>query len=144
MQLRLRNRMSYPWGNAVLGSPLMAVIAAGNDRESIFDAIFSRRCYATTGARILREFSADGHPMGEEFRGFGEPLFEVRVHGEQAIRAIHLKKDGHTIHTWSPGSGTLDTSFSYREKADARGHFYYVVVNQVDGQRAISSPIWID
>ena len=122
----------------------MAVMAAGNDRVSIFDAIFARRCYATTGARILLEFSADGHSMGEEFVGTREPLFEVKVHGEQAIRTVQLKKDGHTIHTWTPESGTLDTSVSYREKADARGHFYYAIVNQVDGHRAISSPIWID
>ncbi len=144
VQSRLRNRMSYPWGNAVLGSPLMAVMALRNDRESIFDAIFARRCYATTGARILLEFSADGHRMGQEFAGTGQPLFAVKVHGEQAIRTVQLKKDGRTIHTWTPESGTLDTHVSYREEADARGHFYYVIVNQVDGQRAISSPIWID
>ena len=141
---RLRNRMSYPWGKAVLGSPLMAVMAARNSRESIFDAIFARRCYATTGARILLEFSADGHGMGEEFAGTGSPLFVVTVHGEQAIHTVQLKKDGHAIHTWTPESGTLDTSVSYREEADARGHFYYVIVNQADGHRAISSPIWVD
>ena len=141
---RLRNRMSYPWGQAVLGSPLMAVMATGNDREAIFDAIFARRCYATTGARILLEFSADGHDMGEEFVGTGAPLFEVIVRGEQALRTVHLKKDGRTLHTWTPESDTLDTSLSYREEADARGHFYYVIVNQVDGHRAISSPIWVD
>ena len=144
VQARLRNRMSYPWGKAVPGSPLMAVMAERNDRASIFDAIFARRCYATTGARILLEFSADGHGMGEEFAGTGEPLFEVKVHAEQAIRSIQLKKDGRAIHTWTPQSGTLDTSASYREEADDRGHFYYVIVNQEDGQRAISSPIWVD
>ncbi|NIS74992.1 MAG: DUF3604 domain-containing protein, partial [Deltaproteobacteria bacterium] len=34
-------------------------------RHSIYDALRARRCYATTGERIIVEFWVDGHFMGE-------------------------------------------------------------------------------
>ena len=43
---------------------LVAVAATGLTRGEVFDALHDRRTYATTGARILLEFSAGGIGMG--------------------------------------------------------------------------------
>ena len=48
-------------------SGLTAVYAKELSREAILDALKHRRCYATTGHRIIVEFSINGHFMGEEF-----------------------------------------------------------------------------
>ena len=45
---------------------LTAVYAPDNTRQAVFDALYNRRCYATTGARIALRFSIDEHVMGEE------------------------------------------------------------------------------
>ena len=51
-----------------VASGLAAVWAAENTREALFDAMRDRQCYATTGERILIEFSINGESMGSETR----------------------------------------------------------------------------
>lgn len=46
---------------------LTCVLAEDLSREALFNAIKSRRCYGTTGARIHLEFTINGHHMGEVF-----------------------------------------------------------------------------
>ena len=58
--------------------------------EGIFDALRTRRSYATTGARILIQFDADGHMMGEEYTAATPPTFSFRVLGTAPIEAVEL------------------------------------------------------
>jgi hypothetical protein len=51
----------YPGG-------LTAVLAKELTREAVLDALRARRCYATTGPRVLLEFTVDGAPMGSVLR----------------------------------------------------------------------------
>ena len=50
-------------------------------REAVFDAIRARRCYATTGKRIIVDFRIDDHWMGEEFKSRNAPHIAVKVVG---------------------------------------------------------------
>src|SRR5262249_14767003 len=58
---------SYP-GDRQIHTPfsggLCAVWAKQRTRESIFAALRKRRCYGTTGARIVVKFGLGDHPMG--------------------------------------------------------------------------------
>ncbi|MGH9338506.1 MAG: DUF3604 domain-containing protein [Acidobacteriota bacterium] len=139
-----RRRFAHPWGKTVLGSPLMAVLATENDREPIFDAIFNRRTYATTGARILLDFRAGRHRMGEEFSASDPPHFTVEVRGTAPLHRIRLKKDGEVVFEEQFSREALDAEVSWIDSKDYKGHFYYAVIDQIDGQRAVSSPIWVD
>jgi hypothetical protein len=141
---RRRHYKQYPWGQAILGSPLSAVFAKNNRRKDILDAIFARHCYATTGARIMLEFRMDGHDMGEEFIATGPPEIEIRVVAQAPIASIDIKKDGQVLISKSFGENVQEANVTHVVSDDYTGRFFYVVVNQVDGQRAISSPIWID
>jgi len=89
-------------------------------------------------------FEAGGHPMGSEYEPDAPPQFEIKVQGTAPIQAVHLKKDGEVLKTFRPQDGSRRFSASYRESSDYRGHFYYAVVDQANGQRAIASPIWAD
>ena len=40
-----------------------AVAATGLTREEIFDALYHRRTYGTTGVKILLDFAIDGKPI---------------------------------------------------------------------------------
>ncbi|MFN8177401.1 MAG: CehA/McbA family metallohydrolase [bacterium] len=51
----------YPGG-------LTAVLAKELTRAAVLDALRARRCYATTGQRVLLEFTVDGQMMGSEIR----------------------------------------------------------------------------
>lgn len=47
-----------------IANGLTCVLAESLTRDAVFDALTSRRCYGTTGARIALDFTANGHPMG--------------------------------------------------------------------------------
>jgi hypothetical protein len=70
---------------------LTAVFAPALTREAIHAALQARRCYATTGARMLVEFLVDGHPMGTEFtRGPGAVAVAARVTGTAPLARLEV------------------------------------------------------
>jgi hypothetical protein len=52
------------WDKQEIGMALIAVQADQLTRESIFSAMYNRRVYATSGARIALDFTVAGQPMG--------------------------------------------------------------------------------
>ncbi len=69
---------------------LTCVYAEALTREGILEALRARRCYGTSGQRILLEVSADGHPMGSEFRAPSPPEIAVRVLATSPIERVDL------------------------------------------------------
>ena len=84
-----------------LRNGLTAVLAEELTRESIWEALHNRRCYATTGERIRLRFEVDGHPMGSEVTGTGNPQIKFQVAGTCAIERVDLFRGTECIHTWS-------------------------------------------
>ena len=69
---------------------LTALFAAELTLAGVHEALRARRCYATTGARILLDVTADGHPMGEDVRAAAAPEIVVSVTGTGALESITL------------------------------------------------------
>jgi len=92
---------SYP-GSSSFGvyGGLTCVLARELSREGIWQAIKARRCYATSGQRILLEVAAAGHAMGEEFTAQGAPHFSVRAEGTAAIEEVRLLRGLETVYTY--------------------------------------------
>ncbi len=149
---------------------LTAVLAEKLDRASIFEAIRDRRNYATTGARIVLEFTADGAPMGSIRTASGPLTLAVRVEGTAPIDRIEIvrnlrdtfaavrmrqtpgapeaeyvlydPKEPQAV-TWLPAADARRVSFTVQDSPDASGETsWYVRVTQADGEQAWSSPIW--
>lgn len=135
---------------------LAVVWAEANTREAIFDALQRRRAYATTGTRILLEFRADGHWMGEEYSTVAPPLLDVKVAGSNRIRSVEIIKYNGTefrsIRTVKPDTEVC--VFQHRDADFTGDSMYYVRVSQVDEhyrspwskptrEMAWSSPVWV-
>ena len=69
---------SHNWDTQEIGMALIAVQAEQLTRESIFRALYDRRVYATSGARILLDFRVAGQPMGSEVRTDDAPRDRCR------------------------------------------------------------------
>ncbi len=78
---------------------LAAVYAAENTREAIFEALKARRCYATTGERIVLEVEADGHPMGAEYRADRPSTLTVRAIGVGPLEKVEILRGEAVVHT---------------------------------------------
>jgi 5'-nucleotidase / UDP-sugar diphosphatase len=150
---------------------LTAVLAEKLDRASIFEAIRSRRNYATTGARIVLEFTVDGAPMGSILTAKGPLTLAVRVEGTAPVDRVEIIRnlrdtfaavrmhqtpgalDGEYVLydpkdpqgvAWLPEKDTRRVSFAAQDSPDAAGETsWYVRVTQADGEQAWSSPVWV-
>lgn len=116
---------------------LAAVQSEGRSRADIMKAMRARRCYATSGVKILLDLRADGRPMGSAFdevkpvrltgvaTGTG-PLASVELVGPDGVVAEGVV---------SGDSGELATT--------AQAPWLYLRVKQADGEMAWSSPVFM-
>ena len=121
---------------------LTAVFAPQLTRKAIFTALRERRTYATTGARILLNFEANGLRMGEEGRLSTPVAISVRVAGTAPLESITIVRNNEDVHV-APGTG-LDQELTWQDSDPGPGSWYYVRVVQEDGHLAWDSPIWLD
>ncbi len=121
---------------------LAAVQATARTRTAILHALRARRCYATSGAKILLDVRATTDtvtdaPMGAALDA-GHATIRVIAHGTAPIRALRLVgRDGVTL-ACVAGHGP-DASL----EAVVSGPFAYARVEQEDGELAWSSPVFL-
>lgn len=123
---------------------LAAVWAEELSYEGIWRALRERRTYGTTGARILLEFFADGHPMGSECFPLAPPRLRGRVVGTAPLRRVELMRceGGVWSVAWS-ACGGREAAFDFTDGEPGGEKIYYLRVEQEDGHCAWSSPIWL-
>jgi len=134
---------------------LAAVWADALTREGIFDAIRERRCYATTGERILVDFSVDDVPMGQSAqRPKGSRLrIVLRVWGTDLLLRVEILRYRFGVDrgfcpilSVPPRPETMDAEFEVEDEF-AGDALYYARVTQEPlawPAMAWTSPIWID
>jgi hypothetical protein len=117
------------------------VYTPAQTRQAIFDSILRRHTYGATD-NIVLEFWLGDRFMGDDFAATEPQTIKVKVIGTAPVEAIHLIRDGNYIHKTSPG--TEKAEMEYRDNDAGRGrHWYYVRVEQRNGELAWSSPIWV-
>ena len=123
---------------------LAAVLAPKLTRAAVFDALYNRRCYATTGARTYLDFRLAGHLMGSEIKSAaGATLpYEIAVGGTDSIARIELIQNNRRATVWSHDG--RDFVRLEGELVIDRSCWTYVRVTQTDRNMAWSSPIWVD
>lgn len=128
-----RVRRVYPGG-------LTAVYAKELKREDIFQALYQRHCYATTGARIAVNFQINGKLPGDILEKTDRLNVTAIVAGTDIITCLELIYNGSVIHQFEANKTDVSIQLEIPEVKDG---YYYLRVNQVDGNRAWTSPIYI-
>jgi parallel beta-helix repeat protein len=110
-------------------------------RGDILNSLRNRKCYATSGVRIVLDFTVDEHPMGSEFI---HPVntnvtANIIVNGTTNITTIEFIKNGNIIGTKSDCGVNCIYSLNTTITEDS---YIYARVNQRE-RYAWSSPIWI-
>ncbi len=127
----------YPRGLAAVWSEELSY-------EGIWRALWNRRAYGTTGARIILELFADELPMGSEYFPLAPPRLHGRVVGTAPLRKVELMRceGGEWSVAWS-ACGGREAAFDFTAGEPAGETVYYLRVEQEDGHCAWSSPIWL-
>ena len=111
-------------------------------RAAVFRAMKARRTFGAT-ARIRLVVTAGEHWMGEVIRLPRFPRVDIEVDGTAPIRAVGVTVDGKVVANLPADGKSARLSFTPKDLAAGR-HWLYVLVLQEDGNRAWSSPIWVD
>jgi len=161
--------LSHPGDDVRKGYPptaykpgLLGVWAEELTRQALWDALFARRCYATTGARMIVLFAVNAYPMGSEFNLSKEPdarhcrTIKVSVSGVALIEKVEIICNNQVVHTIA-GDGKQDINFAWEDKRafeeialqpakwTAKPFvFYYARIKQTDREMAWASPVWVD
>ncbi len=140
---------------------LTAVLAEELTREGIWQALWSRRCYATNGPRLVLWFAVGGHPMGSELAGEDARALaerrriEVKVIGTRPIERITIVRNNEDWRSEQVGGYEADLELEDDTRLqdippaagaarDGLAAWYYVRVLQEDAGLAWSSPVWVE
>ena len=134
---------------------IAAVWANELTREAIFDALHDRQCYATTGERILVDFSIDGITMGCSAKVPKGKTVKVnlRVWGTATLVRVEILRfrfgvDSSfvTILSESPRPETMDAAFEFEDKMLCNCMYYARITQEPLDWPAMAwtSPIWLD
>jgi hypothetical protein len=93
-----RPGFTYPSGGFTTKGGYTGVYAKELTREALWEALWSRCCYATTGERMILHIDVDGHKMGEEFETDKPPKISVRIMGTAPLHEVEVKRGVETIH----------------------------------------------
>lgn len=135
-----------PEGYSEILSPgLVGIWAKDLSRESVFEALWNRRVFATTKNRSYLEFSINGQPMGAEIQADKELLIQVKVVGDTPITKVELIQEGEVVQSKEPDSkDTKELTCEWKEAFDSDSTWYYVRVSMEQEHLAWSSPIWVE
>ncbi|MSP54560.1 MAG: DUF3604 domain-containing protein [Myxococcales bacterium] len=167
--LRQGNRMGFigssdnhdgwlgnPFSKKNVQSGFAAIQAPALTRADLFGGLQQRSTYATTGERIVLDYSAtDGAEiaMGQQYVAL-EPTFNWAVHGTQPVTTVTLfsiRIDPgarvETLQTWTPNALDATGSFSYPWDGADRAVWLEVgqAAEPLNGgtDQAWGSPIWL-
>jgi hypothetical protein len=127
-----------------VGEAQVAVLAEENTRRGVFSALYNRRCYATTGDRIVVDFRVNGATMGSEIRASTPPSIEAKVIGTAALRQVEIIKDGRSVYQVKPAAESVEFVWRDADYPRARSSYYCLKVVQTNDEEAWSSPVWVD
>ncbi|MFP3904021.1 MAG: hypothetical protein ACLFWB_07250 [Armatimonadota bacterium] len=137
------------------GRGLTGVLTNDLSREGIYQALWERRCYGTSGEQMLIFFAMGEHLMGSDLDEWQGPReFTARVAGTAELESVELLRNNQVIERVEPGDLTFEGTFCDNDDlADVMVEpyfrtkkpfcFYYLRATQIDGHMAWASPIWI-
>lgn len=139
---------------------LTAILADTLSRAELFEALYHRHCYATTGDRIILNYTLAQKKMGSELSTADKPGLETIRHisgyvaGTSPIETIEIIRNGQVKRHFEPKCDHFDFEWDDLDslesvclkdpKSNALFSFYYIRVKLKNGHMAWGSPIWID
>ncbi len=129
-----------PWLGGLTG-----LFVNAKRRQDVFDALYQRRCYATSGVPVYVWLRAGEIEMGSEGIVRGPIDLEYEVASELQIQSLEVIRDGCSVEVFRPGSTGAKGTWREPGILDPGWHSYYLRVQFRDRQPALawSSPVYI-
>ncbi len=121
---------------------IMGVWAPELTREGIFDALWDRRCFATTNVRTPIRFSVCGAFMGQSAACEDERAIHLWAASEVPIVRATIVRNGEDWRTTEPGERIVN--WRVEDAASFSSDCYYARIERADGRLGWASPVWVN
>ena len=129
----------------------MVVLSSTRTREGLMEAIRSMRFYASNDCNLQLDFKNNNRPMGSQTVNAGVPSLMLSVSDPdlELVTSVELwggevgaAAPGAALKTGSGNSLNFTSGDANNIQPDNTTFYYYAVVTQEDGNKAVTSPIW--
>lgn len=133
------------WANKFVqaGSGRTVALCEKLSRSTVFDALFERRAYATTGAPILADFSLNDTPMGGVAPACANKHISLQVTAPSPIKRIEILKNGQTLCSEQIDAMSVHYKYNDAQQPLLTQDCYHARITLSDREIAFITPIWI-
>jgi hypothetical protein len=106
-------------------------------RESILEAMRNRRCFATTGDKMIVDLQLNDGP----------PSLSIRVKGQRELEKVEILRNSKVIKEYPVLDGGIEFEASYADETyqeEKEVLYYYIRATQKNKEIAWSSPLWVE
>jgi len=118
------------------------VLTDDASRQGIIDAFKKRHSYGATDNIILDVRSGE-HLMGDRFTTAKHPTLTIHIHGTSPIAKVHVIRNNKYVYSAEPKEQKVTLRYTDMDAKPGKSSYYYVRVEQSDGNLAWASPMWI-
>ncbi len=119
---------------------ITAVRTQALDRNSVFNALYERRCYATSNIRPVLDFSINGIESGNILVCPKKLFFEISGISEIPVSRVVIVSDGKDYRIFDIRRNQFEIEFEQDYKGEK---YFYARFERIDGELAWLSPVWI-
>lgn len=127
------------WGSA--NDARTVILADELSLESILTALMQRRTYASEDKNAKLWFSCGQSVMGSIVETSESVSFGIRYEDDEPLEKLCLISESGTVTEWTVNSNYFETTLDMTPPDANEWYFLYAV--QKDGDRIVSSPIWV-
>ncbi len=118
------------------------VFAEEFSRPGVIAGFKQRHSYAATD-NILLVVRCGEHLMGDEFETEEKPTISIEAYGTAPIARVHIVRDNKYLDLSEPKEREVHRTFTDADAQPGKTSYYYVRIEQEDGNLAWASPMWI-
>jgi hypothetical protein len=111
-------------------------------RKGIIAAFKKRHSYGATD-NIIVDVRSGKYLMGDEFTTTERPTLDISVQGTAPIAKLHVIRNNRYVYSVEPKKQDLKIRFTDMDAEAGKSAYYYVRLEQSDGNLAWASPMWI-
>ncbi|WP_448535086.1 CehA/McbA family metallohydrolase [Pseudothermotoga sp.] len=127
------------WGSA--NDTRTVILAKELNFEAIMEALWSRRVYASEDKNAKLIFECNSHPMGSILFGEKSLNFKIVLKDTEPFDETRLISKHGVERVWKVNEKEFQIDLVLEPKEI--NEWYYVIAVQRDGDRIVSSPIWV-
>jgi len=116
-------------------------------REGIMEALRSKRCFATTGDKMIVDFRLNGEIQGSMVKTNDAPKLNIIIKGQRELAKVEVLRNSKVIKEYNLSNNEMVFSTEFVDmdfKKEGEVLYYYIRATQRNNEIAWSSPVWID